>query len=260
MFSLNQIYLLNSAKEEGKEWLVMAYDESMEQIRSKIEEMDLFVLFRAELFNQREPCVILEIDRKMTMRHPLMDPVDVHKILLENDGYEKLAEEMEDVKLSYKVTDDSEVIKLKMEFRPRPPMPPPIVRISTPLLPASDDEEESPIECRLSFAEKCCTENCENVGNWYNGPCTGCYLRNAADADSYVENEEDRLMWDKEFRRNTKYDEDWDAVRADLARDARKCVIPDCHNEGVNGGCCQECAERDEVYDQDDRNKASLRR
>ena len=228
MFSLNQIYLLNMAKEDGKEWLATAYDDAMEDIRLKIEDADLFTLFRMELFNQREPCVILEIDRKMTMRHPLMDPVDVHKILLENDGYEKLAEEMEDVKLAYKVSDDSKVIKLKLEFRPRPLMP---------VLPASDDEEEKPT--------KCCHEGCTNDSGWYDGPCTGCYLRSAADEPAPKRHcpnpeEEERVMWDKEYRRN--------GPAGFPASGA--CIIPDCLNMGVNGGMCEECTEHCSIYDQ----------
>jgi len=235
MFSLNQIYLLNSAKEEGKEWLVMAYDEAMEQIRSKIEEMDLFTIFQKELFNQRDPLVILEIDRRMEMNHPLMDVLDAHTIMMENDGYEKLAEEMEDVKLSYKVSDDSNVIKLKMEFRPRPQMPP---------LPDSDDDE---VARKLDFEPtKCCFEGCTNDAGWCEGPCTGCYLRNATDADSYLENDE--------FRRNVLQEETENEWRL------RRCVYPGCDSEGVNGGYCDLCAERNEVYDEDDRNKASLQR
>lgn len=143
MFSLNQIYLLNSAKEEGKAWLEMAYEDAMEGIRRKLDDMDLFEMFRKDLFNQRDPCVILEIDRKMEMNHPLMDVQDVHKIMLENDGYEKLAEEMEDIKLSYKASDESDVIQLKLEFRPRPVVESPCMT-PIPALPESDEEEIPP--------------------------------------------------------------------------------------------------------------------
>lgn len=245
-------------------WRLHALEEAMEGIRDKIRELDLFTLFRKELFNQREPVAFLEIGRTLEMNHVLMDPVDLHELLLENDGYEKLAEEMEHIKLSYRVVEGSDKIEFRLRFILELRGPPSALRIRTP--PQEATPEPTPIpalpESEEEAETKCETEGCDNPSGWKSGPCTACYLRNAEgepgpkrqrmnpEEDDY----EDLLSWDKEYRRNVGYEETENEWRL------RRCVYPGCDNEGVNGGYCDLCTEREEVYDQDDRNKASLRR
>ena len=148
MFSNSQMMILNSAKEEGAKWRRLTYEDVMDDIRDKIREMNLFETFRKELFNQREPVAILNYTARMKeINHPLMDPIDIHELLIEYDGYEELAIRLPDVTMSYKV---SGIIKFKFELNPREVLNP-------------EDE-------------KCCNEGCTNDAGWGAGPCTGCYL------------------------------------------------------------------------------------
>jgi hypothetical protein len=152
MFSSSQISQLNSAKAEGEAWYKYIHSQVLGEIRDTIREEDLFNKFRMALFNDRDPVAYVSIKRTKMTNHPCSDPVDVHNLLLTYGGYETIADEIGDnIILSYKANDNYEDIYIKFRYNPTETAdPPPILRISTPPLPPSE-EELSPIRRRLDF-------------------------------------------------------------------------------------------------------------
>lgn len=153
MFSTIQLNILNAAKAQGKEWHDIMYAEVFKEIQEKIETDFLFDSFRRELFNQRDPVVVIDIPRFKETNHAMSDPIDVHELMLEYDGYETLAGELDHAQLLYKALPDT--IQLKLKYDPPEVVgPPPVIRASSRPPPSDADDEGSPVARRLDFDEE----------------------------------------------------------------------------------------------------------